>query len=275
MQQHWAAKIEPALTAFVGFLLVLFANAIAPRSLGTITDLAWWLWFLLLLRAGWELLNWRVSWFIATDQRLLLLYGIITTRVAMMPLSKVTDMSYSRSPLGRLLGYGTFTLESAGQDQALQQITFVRDPDRTYRAICQEIFGTPRPRSNEDDDDSGYDDRGDDTDSGRGSDGDGPGGPDDGPSTPTDLTDVPVQRLGSYLMGSGDQGHGRRSLRRRRRSGGDDDPGEPPIPGIISRDDDLEAADPRGFDDSAGWQVSREDASPREEVPRRNAGWWD
>lgn len=264
MQQHWAAKVEPALTALVGLVLVLFAGGVAPSSLGVLTDVAWWLWFALLLRAAWELVNWRVSWFIATDQRLLLLYGVLTKRVAMMPLSKVTDMSYSRSPLGRLLGYGTFTLESAGQDQALQQITFVRDPDRTYRAICQEIFGTSRPR---------MDDHGDDdTDPGRGGPpiDDGPDRPDDDP--PVDPTDVPVQRLGSYLMGSGDRGHGRRRLRGRSR---DDDSGEPPIPGIISRDDDLDAAAADGTDTDGGWQVSREHASPREEVPRRSAGWWD
>ena len=59
----------------------------------------------------------------------------------MMPLAKVTDMSYNRSPLGRLLGYGTFVMESAGQDQALHRVEWVPDPDQTYRAICAEIFG--------------------------------------------------------------------------------------------------------------------------------------
>ena len=34
----------------------------------------------------------------------------------MMPLAKVTDMSFQRSPIGRILGYGEFILESAGQD---------------------------------------------------------------------------------------------------------------------------------------------------------------
>ena len=34
------------------------------------------------------------------------------TLVAMMPLLKVTDMTYDRSLLGRIVGYGTFVLES-------------------------------------------------------------------------------------------------------------------------------------------------------------------
>ena len=40
-----------------------------------------------------------------------------------------------------MLGYGTFVMESAGQDQALHHVKWVPDPDHTYRAICAEIFG--------------------------------------------------------------------------------------------------------------------------------------
>ena len=59
----------------------------------------------------------------------------------MMPLTKVTDMTYERSILGRLLGYGTFVLESAGQDQALSRIDHVPNSDENYRKIIAEIFG--------------------------------------------------------------------------------------------------------------------------------------
>jgi hypothetical protein len=69
-----------------------------------------------------------------------LTYGLVTQQVGMMPLAKVTDMSYNRSPAGRLLGYGTFVMESAGQDQALHRVRWVARPDQTYRAICAEIF---------------------------------------------------------------------------------------------------------------------------------------
>ena len=54
----------------------------------------------------WRVLNWRHDWFVATDKRFLLFYGFIRRKVAMMPLLKVTDMTYDRSILGRILGYG-------------------------------------------------------------------------------------------------------------------------------------------------------------------------
>ena len=125
----------------------------------------------------WRVLNWRRDWFVATDKRFLLFYGFIRRRVAMMPLLKVTDMTYDRSILGRIFGYGKFVLESAGQDQALSTIDHVPDADTHYHAICTQLFGpgldaalrpraAPPPQPPRDDD---------------GPDGGGGGGPTDGP----------------------------------------------------------------------------------------------
>ena len=49
----------------------------------------------------WRVLNWRRDWFVATDKRFLLFFGFIRRKVAMMPLLKVTDMTYDRSLLER------------------------------------------------------------------------------------------------------------------------------------------------------------------------------
>nr|WP_241744520.1 PH domain-containing protein [Cellulosimicrobium arenosum] len=95
-------------------------------------------------------MEWRNEWFVATDKRLLLLYGLITHKVAMMPLKKVTDMNYGRSPTGRVLGYGQFLLESAGQDQALRKIDWVAQPDETYRRLCDTLFGPSGPDLDDD-----------------------------------------------------------------------------------------------------------------------------
>lgn len=139
--QHWASLIAPVGMCVGGFVLAVIAGLSAPASMGTLTDLAWRLWFVLLAYAAIRAIMWRHDWFVATDKRLMLRYGVLKRRVAMMPLAKVTDMSFNRSALGRWFGYGQFVLESAGQEQALRQIDFVRSPDDTYRRICAEIFG--------------------------------------------------------------------------------------------------------------------------------------
>jgi membrane protein YdbS with pleckstrin-like domain len=141
VHQHWAKVVEPAASLIAGLVLVLALDSYLPATLGVVANLLWWAWFVLIGRAIWKILEWRHDWFVATDKRLILTYGLVTQKVAMMPLVKVTDMSYNRSPLGRLLGYGTFVMESAGQDQALRRVEWVPQPDQTYRAICAEIFG--------------------------------------------------------------------------------------------------------------------------------------
>jgi hypothetical protein len=140
-RSHWGKLAEPVLTTAAGFLLLAFvvvpaAGAVAGES----ADWLWWLFAVLLVRLGWKVLDWRNEWFVATDKRMLLLYGLVTHKVAMMPLVKITDMRYSRSVVGRVLGYGEFLLESAGQDQAMRRINWVARPDATYRELCATIF---------------------------------------------------------------------------------------------------------------------------------------
>ena len=71
---------------------------------------------------------------------MLLATGIVTRKVAMMALVKVTDMSFERSSLGRLLGYGEFILESAGAEQALRVVDFLPYPEQLYLEVCGLIF---------------------------------------------------------------------------------------------------------------------------------------
>jgi uncharacterized membrane protein YdbT with pleckstrin-like domain len=71
---------------------------------------------------------------------MMLTSGILTRKVGMMPLGKVTDMSFQRTLAGRLFGYGEFIVESAGQDQALRTIDFLPYPDQLYLEVCGLIF---------------------------------------------------------------------------------------------------------------------------------------
>lgn len=143
-RQHWAKLAEPVLTVILGFLIVSYVSSGLERAFGEFGLYLWWVWFGLIARLIWRVFEWRNEWFVATDKRLLLTYGLFTHKVAMMPLGKVTDLNYGRSITGRMLGYGDFTLESAGQDQALRKINWLPSPDQTYRRICDIIFGPER-----------------------------------------------------------------------------------------------------------------------------------
>lgn len=170
VRQHWFSQVRP-IALFVGLLfLATFVEAESPQTRGG-AFLANVFWYAALaggLYLLWRYLNWRHDWFVATDKRFLLFYGFLRRKVAMMPLTKVTDMTFDRSLLGRIIGYGTFLLESAGQDQALGHIEYVPEAERHYRAICTVLFGADAPVDPDDEwvedgadgDDDGPDGRG-------------------------------------------------------------------------------------------------------------------
>ncbi|MBO1756738.1 PH domain-containing protein [Allobranchiibius sp. CTAmp26] len=141
VHQHWWRVAGVVAGTVIGLVLVVAIALITPASAGLVSDLAWWVWLALLVYCLLQLLMWRHDWFVATDRRLLLTYGLVSHKVAMMPLAKVTDMSFNQSVAARFLGYGTFVMESAGQDQALRQIDYIPDAGLHYRSICAEIFG--------------------------------------------------------------------------------------------------------------------------------------
>jgi len=89
---------------------------------------------------AWKIADWYFDRFILTNKRVMVISGIITRKVAMMPLLRVTDMKYEQSPLGRMMNYGTFVMESAGQDQALREVKHLPDPNELYLQICEEMY---------------------------------------------------------------------------------------------------------------------------------------
>lgn len=150
VHQHWARVAEPVASAVLALVVALWVDAnLTPQTSG-LGPIVWLGFIVVLSRMLWHLLEWRHDWFVATDKRLLLRHGLITHKVSMMPLLKVTDMSYVRSIPGQIFGWGTFVMESAGQEQAMKTVKWVPHPDETYRAICAEIFHVTPTAKHED-----------------------------------------------------------------------------------------------------------------------------
>ena len=140
VRRHPAVLLAPSAQAVGGLLVAAILGATVLRGQAILVWLVWCLWGLLLIRLIWKTVNWAVDYFVITSVRILLTSGLFTRRVAMMPLTKVTDMSFHRSFAGRLLGYGDFVVESAGQDQALRTIDHIPYPEQLYLVICGRIF---------------------------------------------------------------------------------------------------------------------------------------
>ncbi|PKW27640.1 PH domain-containing protein [Phycicoccus duodecadis] len=167
----WRQTVWPLVAAWVWWWLVFRVQA-TPRFI----DVATVVLLVGLARLGWMELERRYRWFVATNKRILKHEGFLDLSVPMMRLTKVTDMTYRRSLAGELLGFGTIIIESAGQQQAIRDLTYVPEPDQVSAALNSEIFGekprrrdehggrgwpriSPRRRRRDEDDD-GWDDGG-------------------------------------------------------------------------------------------------------------------
>ncbi len=145
IRHHAIVLVKPVLAVLAATLIAGWIDISVSDASSGILKWIWLVWLVVLGWSAWQWIEWRNTRFVATDKRIVLFEGWLNHKVSMMPLKKVTDMGYERSIPGRLLGYGSFILESAGQDQALSRIDFVPDPDENYRAICAEIFGITDP----------------------------------------------------------------------------------------------------------------------------------
>ena len=140
-----AVRRHPAMFAWVAaitLLALLVAAVVTVKGSSGAARVVWLVAFVSVAWLVWRLLDWNVNVFVVTNQRIMLMSGVTTRRVAMQPLRRVQDLTYTRSPLGRLLGYGEFLIESAGESQGLRQIPYVPAPDAVYLQISELLFAT-------------------------------------------------------------------------------------------------------------------------------------
>jgi uncharacterized membrane protein YdbT with pleckstrin-like domain len=139
---HPAVLIRPVAETLGGLAVAGLLTTIT-RLDTTLLLVLWLAWLILVVRLLFRIYSWLEDYFVVTSQRLLLAEGVFKKTVNMMPLGKVTDMRFERSATARLFGYGTFIVESAGQDQALSRIDHLPYPEQLYIEVCGLIFKDP------------------------------------------------------------------------------------------------------------------------------------
>ncbi|MEV0733558.1 MULTISPECIES: PH domain-containing protein [Polymorphospora] len=140
-KRHWVHLSTPLLIGVAAtFVLGYLSGFLAGQEVGGLTTVAVIIWLGIMGWVAWKVADWYFDRFILTNKRVMVVNGIITRRVAMMPLLRVTDMKYEQSPLGRALNYGTFVLESAGQEQALREVKHLPNPNELYLRVVEEMY---------------------------------------------------------------------------------------------------------------------------------------
>jgi uncharacterized membrane protein YdbT with pleckstrin-like domain len=140
VRMHWAVMANNLVSTGLFLLLMIVAQSYLPES-ALVDNLTFYLALAAVVRFTTQTILWWIERIVITDKRVMLAEGIITHNVGMMPLSKVTDLTFRRTFGGRLMGYGTLIVESAGQIQALNKIKYMPRPEEIYEALSELIFG--------------------------------------------------------------------------------------------------------------------------------------
>jgi len=140
-RKHWIHLINHILVGALATLALGYLTGfLAKQDMPSLSVIAVVVYALVMGWVAWSVADWYYDRFILTNKRVMVVRGLITRNVAMMPLLRVTDMKYEQSPLGRMLNYGTFVLESAGQDQALREVKHLPNPNELYLRVVEEMY---------------------------------------------------------------------------------------------------------------------------------------
>ena len=138
VHQHPAVLLRPFVFLLAGLVIAVVVNIWVSNA-----DLVFAVWALFVILLFWvigKIIERAVTYFVVTTKRMVLAEGVFVRKVNMLPLTKVTEMTFQQTPFGQLLGYGEFLVESAGPEQALSHITYLPYPEQLYLEVCGLIF---------------------------------------------------------------------------------------------------------------------------------------
>jgi uncharacterized membrane protein YdbT with pleckstrin-like domain len=143
LHPHWKTLAGPIALAFVVVAAMLAGEVLIPggKAAGVerlalagvaIVLVMWWLMY--------PLLRWRTTVYQLTTRRMRLRDGIIARNGRDIPLSRITDVSFRKGLLDRLLGCGTLVVESAGEhgEIVLTEIPRVEHVQSTLFQLVEE-----------------------------------------------------------------------------------------------------------------------------------------
>ncbi|MEV6912822.1 PH domain-containing protein [Amycolatopsis sp. NPDC051071] len=141
IRRHWAVLLWDTFETAALLAICVLVSYLLPPAAWVVQNILWYAALLVILRFAYVVMEWWVERLVVTDKRFVMTTGVYTTKVLMMPITKVTDLTYERSAWGRMWGYGTMVVESAGQIQALNRIDYLPRPEEFYDTISELVFG--------------------------------------------------------------------------------------------------------------------------------------
>jgi uncharacterized membrane protein YdbT with pleckstrin-like domain len=121
LRPHWKAAVAPALVLLLTLAGFITAWVMLPETeggrVGLLMVATIMIWYA--VRNGlYPIVAWRCTHYVLTDERILVQHGVLTRERRDLPLNRVNDHALSQSLLDRVLGSGTLTIDSIGEQSA-------------------------------------------------------------------------------------------------------------------------------------------------------------
>jgi uncharacterized membrane protein YdbT with pleckstrin-like domain len=141
LHPHWKTLVGPIALTFLVVAGLLAGEVLIPGgkwaaaerlalAVVAVALLMWWLMY--------PVLVWRTTVYELTNRRLRLRDGIFTRNGRDIPLSRITDVSFRKGILDRLLGCGTLIVESAGEHGQLT-LTEIPHVEQVSATLFQQV----------------------------------------------------------------------------------------------------------------------------------------
>jgi uncharacterized membrane protein YdbT with pleckstrin-like domain len=159
LHPHAKAAVRPILVLALALTALIVAWVMLPTNDGGhigVAVVAGIALFVGLSRGVRPLLVWRCTHYVFTDERVLLQQGVIDRERRELPLNQINDHALRQSPLERLLGCGTLTIDSIGERVAV--LAAVPHLQRVQTLLYELIDadGERRPEDTEEPDPRGF-----------------------------------------------------------------------------------------------------------------------
>jgi Bacterial PH domain len=137
-QERSAITVRMHPAALTGHLVMAGAGLLAAMKLTSRSarpEIAWGAYLLFPLYFLYRGAAWPAMYLVVTNERMMLVRGVLTRTAAALPLQKVTGLALKRTVPGRLLGYGTLIVDCPGRRQVFRKVRYLPYPEQLYLEI--------------------------------------------------------------------------------------------------------------------------------------------
>lgn len=138
LRPHWwyfSKHIFTGIPLFVLLILLFEVHGTVRKYSGyvyIVLLLVWALWL------AYEYLQWRFTYFVVSDQRVVFRTGVLAKHGVEIPLERINNINFNQNIWNRMIGAGDLEIESAGRE-GQTKFDNVRHPDGVQQEIYRQM----------------------------------------------------------------------------------------------------------------------------------------